>query len=55
LRKPGEIDLSIPEGIALDDPVGCTLKNRRVPLLTADEEVEQARRMEMGDKNARAG
>ena len=54
LEEPGEIDLSIPEGIALDDPVRMYLKEiGRVPLLTADEEVELARRMEMGDKNAK--
>lgn len=52
--EPGEIDLSIPEGVALDDPVRMYLKEiGRVSLLTAEEEVELARRMEMGDKNAK--
>ena len=49
-----DIDLSVPEGVALDDPVRMYLKEiRRVPLLTAEEEVDLARRMEAGDETAR--
>jgi len=49
-----EIDLSVPEGISLDDPVRMYLKEiGHVPLLTAEEEVELAQRMEAGDEEAR--
>ncbi len=44
-------ELSIPEGITVDDPVRMYLKEiGKVPLLTAEEEVELARRMESGDE-----
>ena len=52
--EPLEIDLSVPDGIAIDDPVRMYLKEiGRVPLLTADEEVDYARRMENGDEEAK--
>lgn len=49
-----ELDLTVPEGIALDDPVRMYLKEiGRVPLLSATEEIELARRVEAGDENAK--
>lgn len=48
-----DIDLSIPEGINIDDPVRMYLKEiGRVPLLSADEEIKLAKRMEDGDSEA---
>ena len=47
------IDMSIPEGISLEDPVRMYLKEiGKVPLLNADEEIELAKRMEKGDEGA---
>ncbi|MDW7675258.1 MAG: RNA polymerase sigma factor RpoD [Bacillota bacterium] len=49
-----ELDLSIPEGVGIDDPVRMYLKEiGRVPLLNAEEEVDLARRMEQGDEEAK--
>ncbi len=49
-----ETALSSTEGINIDDPVRMYLKEiGRVPLLTADQEVEIAKRMEQGDPDAK--
>ncbi|MGB4660473.1 MAG: RNA polymerase sigma factor RpoD [Mobilitalea sp.] len=48
------LDLSIPEGINIEDPVRMYLKEiGKVPLLNGDEEIELARRMEDGDDYAK--
>ena len=47
-------DLSVPKGISVDDPVRMYLKEiGKIPLLTGDEEVEIAKRMENGDNSAK--
>ncbi len=49
-----KIDLSVPEGVTIDDPVRMYLKEiGKVPLLSADEEIELAKRMENGDLEAK--
>ncbi|MCI9190142.1 MAG: RNA polymerase sigma factor RpoD [Lachnospiraceae bacterium] len=48
------LDLTIPDGISLEDPVRMYLKEiGKVPLLSADEEIELAQRMELGDQEAK--
>ncbi|MBR1507968.1 MAG: RNA polymerase sigma factor RpoD [Eubacterium sp.] len=49
-----KIDLTLPDGISIDDPVRMYLKEiGKVPLLSADEEIELAQRMEEGDEYAK--
>jgi len=49
-----KIDLSVPDGVGLEDPVRMYLKEiGKVPLLSADEEIEYAKRMEQGDEEAK--
>jgi RNA polymerase primary sigma factor len=56
VTSDGEINLeaTLPKGIAVDDPVRMYLKEiGTVPLLSADEEVDLAKRMEQGDTIAK--
>ena len=56
MDEPADVDLeaTLPKSIAVDDPVRMYLKEiGKVPLLSADEEIELAKRMEQGDVEAK--
>ena len=49
-----DIDMSVPDSVSIEDPVRMYLKEiGKVPLLSAEEEVELAKRMEQGDQEAK--
>ena len=53
-EEPETIDISVPEGVTIDDPVRMYLKEiGKVPLLSSEDEINLAQRMEAGDEEAK--
>lgn len=49
-----DLEVGLPEGVNIDDPVRMYLKEiGKIPLLSSDEEIELAKRIEQGDEEAK--